>query len=323
MEPCKLFIQIPCYNEEAFLPTTLDDIPRHIPGISAISVVVIDDGSTDNTVERAREKGVQHFVRLKKRRGLAVVFASGLDACLKLGADIIVNLDADNQYRGEDIERLVRPILEKKADMVIGNRDIEDIAHFSRLKKRLQRFGSRVVKVLSGLNIPDATTGFRAYSREAALKLNIISEFTYTLETIIQAGNRGVAVENIEVTTNRPTRPSRLFKNMWEYVFRSMATLFRVYTMYRPLKVFLRLGLILFILGVLIGIRFLYYFILFKGAAGHIQSLILAAILIILGFQIILLGLLADLIASNRRLLEDTLSRVKKIELDSLHTTKN
>lgn len=314
MEKCKLVIQIPCYNEEKTLPVTLKDLPKSIDGISEIEVLVINDGSTDNTEKVARENGVSHIVTLKRRRGLAVVFAAGIDAALKLDADIIVNTDADNQYKGEDIKRLVKPILEKKADIVIGNRKIEEIKHFSFVKKKIQRFGSRVVRYLSGLDIPDATTGFRAYSREAALKLNVISEFTYTLETIIAAGNKGITVENIEVSTNPELRKSRLFNTIPEYLVRSMATLTRVYTMYRPLKVFMGLGGIIFFLGFLIGLRFLYFFAIGKGG-GHIQSLILCAVLLILGFQTMLLGMLSDLSSANRRLIEDTLSKVKKIEL--------
>jgi len=317
MQKCKLVIQIPCYNEEQTLPVTLKDLPKKIEGISEIETLIINDGSTDKTAEAAAENGVKHVVNLKKRKGLAAAFAAGMDSSLKLGADIIVNADADNQYRGEDIAALVRPIIEKKADIVIGNRKIEKIRHFSFIKKRLQRLGSRVVRYLSGLDIPDATTGFRAYSREAAIKLNVISDFTYTLETIIAAGNKGMAVQNIEISTNPELRESRLFKSIPEYVIRSAAAITRVYTMYRPLKVFMRLGGALFFTGFLVGLRFLFYFIINKGAAGHVQSLILSAILLILGFQIMLLGMLADLIASNRKLVEDTLSRVKKIELNT------
>ena len=316
MEKRKLIIQIPCYNEEESLPATLKDLPKSINGISDIEILVINDGSTDNTVSVAGENGVKHIVNLKKRRGLAVAFAAGMDAALKLGADIIVNTDADNQYKGKDIERLVQPILEKKADMVIGNRKIEKIKHFSFVKKKLQRLGSRVVKYLSGLDVPDATTGFRAYSREAAIKLNIISEFTYTLETLIAAGNKGIAIENIEVSTNPELRKSHLFKSIPEYIARSIAALIRAYTMYRPFKVFMRMGGLMFLAGFLVGLRFLYFFIINKGAAGHIQSLILSSVLLIMGFQIMLLGMLADLISSNRKLIEDALNKIKRIDLD-------
>ena len=315
MENLKLVIQIPCYNEEKALPVTLKDLPSSIEGISEIRVLVIDDGSTDNTVETARQNGVTDIIKLKKRKGLAVVFAAGLDHALKMGADIVVNMDADNQYKGSDIERLVRPILEKRADVVIGNRRIEEIAHFSFIKKKLQRLGSRIVRYLSGLDIPDATTGFRAYSKDAILKLNVISEFTYTLETIIAAGNKGLVVENIEVSTNPELRKSRLFSSIPEYMVRSIATLIRVYTMYRPLKVFLLLGGFIFSIGFIIGLRFLYFYLTGSGA-GHIQSLILFAVLTILGFQTMLWGMLSDLIAANRRLVENTLSKVKRIELE-------
>ncbi len=318
METRKLIIQVPCYNEEKTLPGMLADLPKELPGIASIEVLVINDGSTDNTVDVASRNGVKHIISLTKRKGLAAVFSAGIDASLKLGADIIVNTDADNQYRGEDIGRLIKPILEGKADLVIGNRKIEEIKHFSFIKKKLQRVGSRVVQYLSGLDIPDATTGFRAYSRDAAIGLNVISEFTYTLETIIAAGNNGIAVENIEVPTNPQTRKSRLFRNIPEYLTRSIATLIRVYTMYRPLKVFVRMGAMLFLGGILLGIRFLYFFIAHKGAAGHIQSLILSAVLLIVGFQIILLGMLADLIAANRRLIENTLNRIKRMELKKM-----
>ena len=317
METKKLIIQIPCYNEENTLSGMLADLPKELPGIDEIEILVINDGSTDNTVEVARKNGVKHIISLTKRKGLAAVFTAGIDASLKLGADIIVNADADNQYRGEDIGRLIRPIIEGKADLVIGNRKIEEIKDFSFMKKKLQRVGSRVVRYLSGLDIPDATTGFRAYSRDAAIGLNVISEFTYTLETIIAAGNNGIAVENISVSTNPQTRKSRLFKNIPEYITRSIATLIRVYTMYRPLKVFVRMGAVLCLGGIFLGIRFLYFFIAQEGAAGHIQSLILSAVLLIVGFQIMLLGLLADLIAANRRLIENTLNRIKKMELNT------
>lgn len=313
---CKLVIQIPCFNEEKTLPVTLKDLPRHIDGISEIEILIINDGSTDQTAEVAKSHGVKHIVNFRTRQGLARAFSAGIDAALKLGADIIVNTDADNQYKGEDIARLVKPIIEKRADIVIGNRCIEHIEEFSFLKKKLQRIGSWVVRKLSGLDIPDATTGFRAYSKYAALRLNVISGFTYTLETIIAAGINLMAVENIEIDTNPKIRESRLYKSTWGYIRRSIDTLFRVYVMYQPLKIFARLGIFLFVSGFLIGCRFLYYFVLNKGAAGHIQSLILSAILIIIGFQVILLGMLSDLIAANRILVENTLSKVKLIELE-------
>lgn len=313
MEKRKLVIQIPCFNEEKTLQGTINDLPKSIDGISEIEILVINDGSTDNTIQAARESGIKNIVDLRKRRGLAAVFSAGLDASLKLGADIIVNTDADNQYKGKDIPRLVRPIIDKKADMVIGCRRIEEIRSFSPLKKKLQRIGSRVVMYLSGLDVPDATTGFRAYSREAALRMNVLSPFTYTLETLISAGDKGLAVETIEISTNPDTRKSRLFRNIPEYIIRSMATMVRVYTMYKPLKVFTAIGLFVFAVGLIPTVRFLYFFALGQGS-GHIQSLILSAVLMLLGGQTMLIGLLSDLTGANRRLIEETLTRVKKLE---------
>lgn len=318
----KLIIQIPCLNEEESLPTTLKALPKSIDGIDTIEVLVIDDGSTDNTSQVAKDNGVQHVVRLTKKKGLATVFHVGLDASLKRGADIIVNTDADGQYKGEDIPRLVKPIVEGKADIVIGNRDIENIKQFSWLKKRLQRLGSYVVRQLSGSKIPDATTGFRAYSKEAALRLNIVSSYTYTLETIIQAEYKNLAIENITIQTNKVDRPSRLFKNIPEYIKRSLLTMLRVYSMFNPLKVFSTLGFISFFGGFLIGCRFLYYYLTY-GTSGKIQSLILAAVLILIGFQLFIIGLVSDLISANRRLIEDALLRIKKIELNLRKRTNN
>lgn len=310
----KLIIQIPCLNEAETLPKTLADLPRKIEGIHTIETLVINDGSTDNTVEVARKCGVQHVVSFTKRRGLARAFATGLDAALKAGADIIVNTDADNQYKGEDVPRLIRPILEGKADIVIGNRDIENVAQFSWLKKRLQRLGSLVVRHLSGIPVPDATTGFRAYNKEAAMKLNIISDYTYTLESIIQAEHKDLKIANITISTNFVKRPSRLFKSIPEYLKRSVLTIVRVYAMYNPFRLFMTAGMGIAGIGVLLGCRFLYYYLIGAGG-GKIQSLILAAALLIIGFQILVLGLVADLIAANRKIAEETLLRIKKIEL--------
>ena len=311
----KLIIQIPCYNEEATLPVTLQSLPKRVPGVDEIEVLVIDDGSTDRTVEVAREHGVNHIVRLTKNKGLAEGFMVGLDACLKLGADIIVNTDADNQYCAADIEQLIRPILEGKAEMVIGDRQINGLSHMPFVKKKLQLLGSWVVRQVSGTSIPDATSGFRAMSRDAALRLNVVSNFTYTLETIIQAGKKNIALAHVPVRTNRVLRESRLFKSIWAYVRKSVGTIFRIYTMYEPLRMFLYIGSLVFGLGVLIGLRFLYFYLFAGKGAGHIQSLILAAILIIVGFQVFMIGLLADLIGANRRLIEEALYRIKKTEL--------
>ncbi len=312
----KLIIQIPCLNEEESLPKTLQDLPKQIPGISSIEILIIDDGSTDRTVAVAKQYGAHHIVHFTKQRGLARAFGAGLDASLKAGADIIVNTDADNQYKGEDIARLVHPILQGKADMVIGNRDIENVEQFSWLKKRLQRLGTKVVRHLSGTNIADATTGFRAYSREAAMKLNIISEYTYTLESLIQAEHKNLAIANITISTNRVERKSRLFRSIPEYIKRSVMTIVRIYSMFNPFKLFVTMGSFVIMIGMLIGCRFLFYYLMGQGG-GKIQSLILAAALFIIGFQILIIGLVADLISANRRLIEDALLRIKKIELSS------
>ena len=311
----KLIIQIPCLNEEKTLAATINDLPKRIAGIDVIETLVIDDGSTDRTVEEARRLGVNHIVSLGRHCGLAKAFSIGLDAAVRLGADIIVNTDADNQYRGEDIEKLVRPILDGRAQMVVGERPIDAIKDFSPAKKKLQRLGSWVVRQLSNTDIPDTTSGFRAYSREAALKINVFSEFTYTLETIIQAGNRGINITHVKIATNRKLRESRLFCSIPVYVRKSLLTMVRSYTMYQPMRVFTYLGSAVMGLGFLVSLRFLYSFVLNPSASRHIQSLILAAVLFIIGFQILLIGLLSDIIAANRQLLEDVLLRVKRIEL--------
>jgi len=314
----KLIIQIPCLNEEKTLPVTLAGLPKSIPGIDVVETLVIDDGSTDRTLEVARELGVQHIVRLTNRKGLAEAFMTGLDTSVKLGADIIVNTDGDNQYSSDCIARLITPILNGSADMVIGDRQVETIQHFSSLKKKLQKLGSWVVRHVSNTAIPDATSGFRAYSREAALRLNVISRFSYTLETIIQAGKKNIAITSIPVETNEQLRQSRLFKSIPDYLKRSIATIFRIYLMYEPLRAFSVLGGTIFGIGFLLSLRFLFYYFFVDGGAGHIQSLILSAVLVMLGFQISILGVLADLIAGQRRLTEDMLYRVRKFELGLL-----
>ena len=311
----KLIIQIPCYNEEKTLPVTLNDLPTQIDGIDTIEYLIINDGSTDRTVEVAKEKGVHHVVSFKNNKGLARGFMAGIDACLRLGADIIVNTDADNQYCGADIEKLVRPILDGQADMVIGERPISDIEHFSPIKKKLQRLGSWTVRIASHTNIPDAPSGFRAYSREAAMKLNVVSEYTYTLETIIQAGKKNVAITSVPIRTNSELRKSRLFKSMWGYIKRSIFTILRIFMMYKPLKFFTILGASIFLIGAILVGRFLIFY--FSGyGSGHVQSLIIASVLLMLGFQTIIVGLQADIIAANRKLLEDIQYRVRKIEYE-------
>ncbi|MGH7601953.1 MAG: glycosyltransferase family 2 protein [bacterium] len=310
-------------NEEQTLPVTLKDLPKQIDGIDEIETLVIDDGSTDQTVEVARKYGVTHIVRLTNRKGLAEAFMMGLDACLKLGADIIVNTDGDNQYRGSDIARLIKPILRGKADMVVGDRQVDRVVYFSPIKKKLQKLGSWVVRHVSNTSVPDATSGFRAYSREAALRLNIISRFTYTLETIIQAGKKNIALSHVKVATNGKLRESRLFQSIPSYIKRSVGTMLRIYTMYEPLKTFATMGVLIFSAGFVVSLRFLWYYFFIDGGRGHIQSLILSAVLMVIGFQVGLIGLVADLISGNRRLIEDCLYRVKKIEMDTLSLRKS
>ena len=309
----KLIIQIPCYNEEETLELAYNDLPRHIDGIDTIEYLIINDGSKDGTVKRARELGFHHIVSFKQNKGLAKGFMAGIDACLHLGADIIVNTDADNQYCGADIEKIVRPILEEKADIVIGERPIDETEHFSWKKKKFQHLGSWVVRVASGTDIPDAPSGFRAYSREAALRLNVVNEYTYTLETIIQAGNNKTAMTSVPIRTNPETRPSRLFSSMWRYMKRSSTVITRSFVMYKPLKFFMTIGFVLLLFGAVLGIRFLILMAMGDGS-GHIQSLILTAILVMMGFQTITIGLLGDTISANRKLLEDVQYRVRKME---------
>lgn len=310
----KLIIQIPCFNEEATLPVTLRGLPRQIPGVDQIEVLVVNDGSTDRTVQRAREIGVDHIVEFGRNQGLGTAFKTGLEACLKRGADLIVNTDADNQYFGEDIAALVEPILRGEADLVVGTRDIDSIAHFSAAKKRLQKFGSWIVRKASGCAIQDTTSGFRAFNREAALRTIVYSRFSYTLETLIHAGSGPLTITHVPVRVNDKLRESRLAGSTWQYLKQSLVTLLRVYSMHNPLKVFLFLGGLAFLAGVALGARYLYFYFS-AGASGHLQSLILAAILAIVGFQIMVIGLVADLIAANRRLNEEMLYRLRKIEL--------
>jgi len=312
----KLIIQIPCYNEEVTLPVTIADLPRHIDGVDVIEYLVINDGSSDRTVEVAHEAGIHHVVSFKSNRGLANAFAAGIDACLRLGADIIVNTDADNQYYGADIEKLVRPILDEKAEIVIGERPIDGTEHFSKMKKRMQRFGSFVVRVASGTDIPDAPSGFRAYSREAALRLNVINSYTYTLETIIQAGLNRIPMTSVPIRTNPDLRKSRLFKSMATYMRRSAVVIIRSSMMYKPLKFFIILGGLVSSVGLAFVIRWLVLYIQGLGD-GNIQSLILAAMLIMIGVQFIVAGLQADIISANRKILEDVQYRVRK--MDSEH----
>jgi glycosyltransferase involved in cell wall biosynthesis len=311
----KLIIQIPCLDEEATLPATLADLPRELPGVDEVEWLVIDDGSTDRTVQVARENGVDHIVRLTNNKGLAAGFQAGLDASLKLGADIVVNTDADNQYNGGDIGRLIEPILAGNADMVVGDRQVMTIQHFSPLKKSLQRLGSWVVRQASTTNVPDTTSGFRAYNREAAIQMQVVSKFTYTLETIIQAGKTLVAVDHVPVGTNPKTRESRLFPSMGAYVRRNMVSIFRVYAQYEPLRVFWTLAAIVGVAALAVWIRFAYAYVIEGEGAGHVQSLILGAVLFNAAALLFALGILGDLLYAQRVLSQRTLERVRRVEL--------
>ena len=309
----KLIIQIPCFNEADTLAITLADLPREVPGIDTVEWLIVDDGSSDDTAAVARTNGVDHVVSMGHNSGLARAFAAGLEECLRLGADIIVNTDADNQYRAADIPALLAPILSGEADMVIGTRPIMDIEHFSWSKKALQRLGSWAVRVASGTDIGDAPSGFRAIDRRAAMRLNVFSEYTYTVETIIQAGNRGMKVVGVPIRVNEDLRPSRLVKSVGSYVRRSLLTIFRIFMAYRPTRTFMVPGLVMLGLGTLVGIRFLWLFTVGQGM-GHIQSLILAAILLMLGFMLAMFGLIAELLSVNRKLLEDIQWRTRRLE---------
>src|ERR671938_250947 len=310
----KLIIQIPCWNEEEQLPLTLAQLPRDVDGFDTVDWLVIDDGSVDRTVDVARAHGVDHIVRLTNNKGLATAFQAGLDACLKLGADVIVNTDADNQYQAADIPKLVGPIVAGHADMVVGDRVVETIEHFSPLKKALQRLGSAVVRRASETDVPDTTSGFRAYNREAAIQVQVVSKFTYTLETIIQAGKMLVAVEHTPIATNPKTRESRLFPSMWAYVRRNTISIFRVYALYEPLKVFMTAAAIVGLASLVIWGRFVYFYIDGSGS-GHVQSLILGAVLFIAAVQLAALGVVGDVLAGSRVLQQRILERVRRVEL--------
>ena len=310
----KLIIQIPCLNEEETLPATLGDLPRSLPGVDTVEWLVIDDGSTDRTVEVARAHGVDHIVRLTNNKGLAAGFQAGLDASLKLGADIVVNTDADNQYHGGDIGKLIEPIVRGDADMVIGDRVIDSIEHFSPLKKRLQHLGSAVVRRASNTDIPDTTSGFRAYNREAALQLTVVSKFTYTLESLIQAGKMLVAVDHVPVRTNPKTRESRLFPSMWTYIRRNTVSIFRIWSLYEPLRVFMIAAAVVALAAAVVWGR--YAVLVAQGeGAGHVQSVIVGAVLVIAAIQLAALGIVGDILAGSRTLQQRTLERVRRIEL--------
>lgn len=312
----KLIIQVPCFNEAETLPHTLGLLPRQIEGVDEVEVLVIDDGSSDATAEAARAAGADHVISLPHHSGLAVAFSTGLDTCLRLGADLIVNTDADNQYESGDIPKLLAPILRGDAELVVGDRGVLTNAWFSPVKRRLQAWGSRVVSRAAGLDIPDATSGFRAMTRYMAMRTLVLSEYSYTLETLIQAGNQHAKVVSVPVKTNPPHRPSRLMRGVGDYLANSSVTIVRSYTMYRPLRVFTYIGMVLFLLGAALLIRFLVFF--FQGQGnGHVQSLIVSAVLLISGFQTWLIGLVADLISKNRKIMEEILFRIKEAENSS------
>jgi glycosyltransferase involved in cell wall biosynthesis len=309
----KVIIQIPCYNEEESLPATLAALPRAFPHVDRVEWMIIDDGSADRTVEVARRHGVDHVVRLPRHQGLAKAFVAGLEAAVQAGADIIVNTDADNQYHAEDIARLLEPIMRGEAEIVIGERPIADMPHFSRVKKTLQRLGSWVVRQASGTQVPDATSGFRAITRSAAIRLKVFNEYSYVLETIIQAGLKGMAISSVPIRTNVTQRPSRLVRNTPDYVMRQTLTIVRIFMTYRPFPFFAVPGALSFLVGFLLGVRFLYFYVT-AGGAGHIQSLILAALLMGSGFFLVIVGFLADLNSVNRKLLEGLDWRLQRLE---------
>lgn len=311
----KLIIQIPCYNEEDTLEIALNALPKHIEGIDEIEYLIINDGSIDHTVEVANAWGVHHIVNFKQNKGLARGFSAGIDEALRQGADIIVNTDADNQYCGEDIAKLITPILDGTADIVVGERPIDSIGHFSPIKKKLQHLGSWFVRMASNTDIPDAPSGFRAISRDAAMRLHVINEYTYTLEMIIQAGREKIAITSVPIRTNEELRPSRLFHSMTSYIKKSGLTIIRAFMMYKPLKFFGIVGSIPFLVGIILGMRFLIYLYL-DGGTGHIQSLILASICLLTGIMVYVVGLHADLIAANRKILEEVKYHIKKMEYD-------
>jgi glycosyltransferase involved in cell wall biosynthesis len=318
----KLIIQIPCYNEAETLPITLKDLPREVSGFSVVEWLVINDGSTDNTEEIARIHGVDHIVSFTKNQGLARGFLAGLNACVKLGADVIVNTDADNQYMAADIALLTAPILAGTADVVIGARPVNEISNFSPAKKFFQRFGSAVVRFVSKTDIPDAPSGFRAMTREAAMRLNVFNDYTYTLETIIQAGQKNIVITSVPIRVNAVTRPSRLVKSIPSYISKSLVTIVRIFIVYKAFRFFMSVGLVVFGLGFLGGTRFLYFYAIGDGA-GHVQSLILSSVLLGVGFQTMLTAFLADLLAVNRRIMEDVQYRVKFLENTRIDQTKS
>ena len=313
----KLIIQIPCFNEAETLPATLAGLPQSIPGIDCLETLIIDDGSHDDTIAIAKSLGVDHVICHRQNRGLAQAFQTGLDACLRLGADVIVNTDADNQYPGHFIPDLVRPVLHNEADIVVGNRQVEAVPHFSPVKKALQKLGSWTVRTVSGTDVPDAASGFRAYSREAALRLNILTRYSYTLETIIQAGKLGLSVQSVPIETNAPTRPSRLQRNMWHFIKAQGSTIIRLYAFYEPLRTFSYMAAPFLIVGLGAWLRFVYFYITRQNPTGHVQSLTIGTGLILVGVITLLFGVQADITSKHRQLTQETLYRLKKMEIEA------
>jgi len=318
----KLIIQIPCYNEEQTIEAVTHDLPEKIDAIESIETLVIDDGSTDNTVEKARQAGVDHIISFKTHKGLARAFAAGIERALKLGADIIVNTDGDNQYHGEDIPNLIKPIIKGEADVVVGARRVDDIPHFSFFKKKMQKMGSRIIRKLSKTPVKDATSGFRAFSREAALRINPLTEYSYTIESLVQLGNAKLKIVSVPIRVNPKLRESRLIRNTPSFITRQSTTLFRMYAVYKAYKLFVILGIIVALPGLLGFLRFLYFYLGGDGA-GHVQSLIFSAVFVICGFFIAMFGVIAELISSNRKMIEMIIYKIRKLEMDKDNNIEN
>ncbi|NDK09530.1 glycosyltransferase family 2 protein [Candidatus Gracilibacteria bacterium] len=312
----KLIIQVPCFNEEKTLSSVLSELPTHIDGIDIIETMIIDDGSSDKTIEIANEHKVDYIIKHRGNKGLGNAFRSGVEKALREGADILVNTDGDNQYPGRYIPDLVAPIVNGHSDFVMGNRQTKDIQHFSPMKKFFQWLGSLIVRILSGTKVPDSVSGFRAYSREALLKLNVTSDFSYAVDTLVQAGSKKIKIDYIPMTTNKPTRPSRLFKNIWQHMYKTLSILLRVYAMYHPLRLFVSLASAFFIIGLIGIIRFTYFYITIEGPTGHVQSLIVSGAFLTIATIFFALGIIGDLISKNRRLIEDNLYFTKKVYFD-------
>jgi glycosyltransferase involved in cell wall biosynthesis len=318
----KLIIQIPCYNEEQTIGAVISDLPRSIGNIDTIETLIIDDGSTDKTVDVARKSGVDHIIALKSHKGLARAFATGIEHCLKHGADVIVNTDGDNQYRGDDIPNLIKPIITREADVVVGARHIDEIPHFSFFKKKMQKLGSRVIRKLSKTPVKDATSGFRAFSRDAAMRINPLTDYSYTIESLVQLGNEKLKIMSVPIRVNQKLRESRLIRNTPSFVARQSTTLFRMYAVYKAYKLFIILGSIVALPGILGFLRFVYFY-LTKGGSGHIQSLIFSSVFVICGFFIVMFGVIAELISSNRKMIEMMIYKIRKLEMENRNNTEN